>query len=130
MPDWVSIYCPHCRRSTSLKEAPVEYNCRGYGGTHTYTTGTLWKKDYNKIWWIGVCNYCRDPVLILNQGDIIYPHPLPSPSDGRIPEHIKNDLDEAEICFSVKAYCASAVMLRRAIQSASVNKGSNKETLV
>jgi hypothetical protein len=131
MSDWTSIYCPHCRRHTSLREAPVEYECTGaYSGKHKYTTGAVWKKDYNEIWWIGVCNSCREPVLVLNKGDIIYPQPLPSPTDDRIPELIRNDLNEAKFCYSVKAYRASAVMSRRAMQSACLDKGATKEKLV
>jgi hypothetical protein len=131
MSDWISIYCPHCRRHTSLREAPVEYECTGaYSGRHKYITGAILKKDYNKTWWIGVCNSCREPVLVLNEGEVIYPHQLPSPSDSRIPEHIRNDLDEAKICFSVKAYRSSAVMSRRGSQSACIDKGATKEKLV
>ena len=84
MPEWVSIYCPHCRRHTSLKEAPVKYRCSGYD----FTTGAIWKKDYDNLLWIGVCNSCREPVLVLNEGDAVYPNTLPSPSDERIPEII------------------------------------------
>jgi hypothetical protein len=121
---------PHCRRHTSLREAPVEYECTGaYSGRHKYNTGAIWKKDYNDFWWIGVCNNCHEPVLVLNKGDIIYPQPLPSPTDDRITELIRNDLNEAKICYSVKAYRASAVMSRRAMQSACIDKGATKEKL-
>jgi hypothetical protein len=113
-----------------LIEAPVQYQCSGSYGKGTYTTGAIWKKDHNDTWWIGVCNNCREPVLILNEGDIIYPQPLPSPTDDKIPELIRNDLNEAKICYSVKAYRASAVMSRRAMQSACIDKGATKDKLV
>jgi len=101
-----------------------------YGPSYKRTTGALWKKDISNTWWMGVCNNCREPVLVLNNGEIIYPHPLPSPTDDRIPEHIRKDLDEAKISYSVEAFRASAVMSRRAMQSACIDKGATKEKLV
>lgn len=131
MPDWVSIYCPHCHKHTSLTAAPIEYSTQDMlGRTYRRTMGAYWKKEENTLWWIGVCNSCQEPVLVLNDGQVIYPYPLPSPSDGRIPEHIRNDVDEAKICFSIKAFRASAVMSRRAMQSACIDKGATKERLV
>lgn len=111
----VSIFCPYCKRYTALTVAPV-----------TNTIGAIWKREYNDIWWIGVCNYCENPVLVHNQGDKVYPHPLPSPTDERIPEHIRKDIDEAKLCFSVGAYRACAVMARRAIENACIDKGADK----
>jgi hypothetical protein len=69
-------------------------------------------------------------VLVLNKGDIIYPQPLPSPTDDRILELIRNDLNEAKISYSVKAFRASAVISRRAMQSACIDKGAKKQKLV
>ena len=126
MSDWVSIYCPHCHKHTSLKAAPIKYKSQGV----TKETGAYWQKGDQIIWWLGVCNSCKEPVLVLNKGEIIYPYPLPSPSDSRIPDNIRADLDEAKICYSVDAYRASAVMSRRAMQSACINKGAVKEKLV
>jgi len=122
----VSIYCPYCRRYTSLTPAPrtVEY------GYDKLRTTCVWERGDNDIWWIGICNYCKRPVLVHNAGDTVYPHPLPSPSDERIPEDIRKDLDEAKMCFSVGAYRACAVMARRAMQSSCIDKGSSKNKLV
>ena len=100
------------------------------GRTYNRSTGAFWKKDENKTWWIGVCNSCREPVLILNDGLSIYPNPLPSPTDIRIPEHVRQDLDEAKMCISVNAYRASAVMSRRSMQSTCIDKGAKKDKLV
>jgi len=122
----VSIFCPFCRRHTSLTPAPVIFK-HGYD---TLKIDAKWEKSYNATWWIGVCNFCKMPVLVLNDGDIIYPTPLPSPTDERIPETIRHDLDEAKMCFSVNAYRACAVMARRAMQSACIDKGTSKEKLV
>lgn len=131
--EWVSIYCPFCNQRTSLKEAPVYYNdpdYTGYGGGKIKNAKAKWQKNANESWWIGICNFCREPVLVLNDGEKIYPAPLPSPTDSRIPPEVRNDLDEAKKCFSVGAYRASAVMSRRAIQSACIAKGVANKRLV
>jgi hypothetical protein len=130
MTEWVSIYCPFCHKHTSLRPAPVNYERVQYGSTYRGTTGALWEKDKGITWWIGVCNSCKEPVLVLNNGERIYPFPLPSSTDDRIPEHIRKDLDEAKISYSVKAFRASAVMSRRAIQTACLDKGATKIKLV
>ncbi len=87
----------------------------------------MWEEDEYNIWWIGICNYCYKPVLVFNRDEIVYPNPLPSPTDERILEHIREDIDEAKMCFSVKCYRACTVMARRAIQSACIDKGANKK---
>ena len=126
----VSIYCPYCKKHTSLTPAPrtVIYNDGILQGI-TMTT-CVWKREEDNTWWIGLCNYCKQPVLVHNDGDIVYPHPLPSPSDERMPEDIRKDLDEAKMCFSVGAYRACAVMARRTIQSSCIDKGASKNNLV
>ncbi|MBI2573574.1 DUF4145 domain-containing protein [Candidatus Woesearchaeota archaeon] len=57
----------------------------------------------------------------------IAPSPLPSPTDERIPENIKQDIDEAKLCLSVRAFRACAAMCRRAIQQACMGQGADKE---
>jgi len=119
----VSIYCPYCKRYTSLTPALI----KDYVGLEKKPIGlAIWEKSSDNFWWIGVCNYCKNPVLVHNRGDTIYPRPLPSPTDKRIPEHIRKDIDEAKLCFSVNAYRACAVMARRAVQNACIDKGADK----
>lgn len=96
----LSIYCPHCHRHTSLDPAPVKVK-RDY---EEWYVGAYWKADHQDTWWIGVCNGCQKPVLVLNHGATVYPNPLPSPSDSSIPQAIRDDLDEAKQCFSVSAW--------------------------
>ncbi len=122
----VSIFCPYCERHTSLAPAPTTVK---YGYDEMRTTA-VWEKGYQDIWWIGVCNYCKRPVLVHNAGDIVYPQPLPSLTDERVPEHIRKDLDEAKLCLSVNAYRACAVMVRRSMQSACIDKRATKCKLV
>ncbi len=122
----VSIYCPYCHRHTALQMAPAEWRYDYDSGT----TACAWKTDYNTVWWIGICNFCKKPVLVKNNGEIIFPRPLPSPTDKRILEHIRKDIDEAKICFSAGAFRACAVMARRAIQSTAIDKGAGNGRLV
>jgi len=126
MADLLSIYCPHCHRHTSLTPAPVKYRCGG----HSYTTDAVWDKDYQNAWWLGVCNACENPVLVLNKGQKVFPTPLPAPTSEDIPQEIRGDLDEAKICFSATAYRAAAVMARRVIQVAAKDKGATGDKLV
>jgi hypothetical protein len=123
----VSIFCPYCQLHTSLRMAPAEYtnallNRKDY-------TAALWAKSFQEKWWIGVCNYCDQPVLVLNQGESVFPLPLPSKTDDRIPKDIREDLIEAKLCFSVRAYRACAVMARRCMQSTCLDKGATKKDL-
>jgi hypothetical protein len=69
-------------------------------------------------------------VLVQNDAVKVYPHPLPEPTDPNIPEEIRADLDEAKMCFSVSAWRGAAVMARRAMQSAAIEKGASKKQLV
>jgi hypothetical protein len=121
----VSIYCPHCHRHTSITPAPVEVE----HGFDSFRVAAVWKQSYNSTWWIGVCNYCKNPVLAHNDGDTVYPHPLPEPTDAHVPEDIRADLDEAKYCFAVSALRAAAIMARRAMQSAAIEKGASKGRL-
>lgn len=122
----ISIHCPHCQRHTALSVAPVVFQ-RGYA---TEQVAAKWEKNRTETWWIGICNNCDSAVLVLNHGERLYPYPFPSPTDSRIPEPMYHDLSEAKLCFSIKAYRACAVMARRAMQNACLNKGAKKRDLV
>jgi hypothetical protein len=121
----VSIYCPHCLKHTALIVG--------------YTTCEVNYDDKRKVplilylgsdfWWIGICNACKQPVLVYNEGVIVYPNPQPSPTDQRIPDFISRDLDEAKNCFSISAFRACAVMARRAMQNTCMDKGAAKDKL-
>ena len=66
----------------------------------------------------------------MNDGEKIYPSPLPEPTDPNIPEDLARDLDEAKMCFTVNCYRACAVMARRCIQNACLQKGTVAKDLV
>lgn len=122
-----SIYCPNCNRYTALNIAPVEYI--NHRGTKNYTNA-IWSDDHGRKWWIGICNSCHMPTLVLGNGRTIYPNPLPSPTDSNIPKELAVDLDEAKMCFSVECHRACAVMARRCIQKACIEKGAKEKDLV
>jgi len=115
----LSIHCPHCHEKTALS---VGHNSKG--------EASIWRDKFTRKWWIGICNGCLEPCLVCENGDYIYPHPRPSPTDALIPEDLRHDLDEAKLCFSVQCYRASAVMARRCVQQACLNKGCKKANLV
>jgi HEPN domain-containing protein len=123
----VSIYCPHCHQRTALSMARAEYE--GSYGT-TYHTPAARKKAYREVWWIGICNGCKLPCLVLNEGEMIYSFPSPHPTDKNIPPVPARDLDEAKVRFSVACYRACAVMARRCIQVACKQKGAASGDLV
>jgi hypothetical protein len=118
----LSIHCPHCFKHTSLRKAKTQsqqLDCQWVKNVHA-----------NDYWWIGICNACENPVLVQSQGVTIYPSALPSATDNRIPEEIKDDLIEAKMCFSVNAFRGCAVLARRAIQSTCIHKGAKQKDLV
>jgi hypothetical protein len=119
----VSIYCPHCAKYTALSQAltPQHIPCS-------------WNKSHIETWWIGICNSCQKPLLVQNWertvGTTMYPNPLPSDTDERIPEEIRIDLIESKLCFSAHAYRGCTVLARRAIQSTCLDKGAITKDLV
>jgi hypothetical protein len=123
----ISIYCPHCHKHTALSIAPAKYNDR-YAGQGT--TRAIWETKEGYEWWIGICNACHLPSLVLNDGVRIYPQPLPSPTDPNVPKDLASDLDEAKMCFAVNCYRACAAMARRCIQNACMAKGAKSKDLV
>lgn len=55
---------------------------------------------------------------------------MPTPTDKRVPENLRRDLNEAKLCFSINCFRACAVMARRCIQKACHEKGCKKSNLV
>ena len=63
-------------------------------------------------------------------GSKMYPTPLPSETDERIPDGIRIDLIESKLCFSAHAYRGSTVLACRAIQSTRLDKGATTKDLM
>jgi hypothetical protein len=134
-------YCPYCHKEVvflGIKFGIATDLEKKHFETYSYTSiedYSLFKNE-NGAWMMGECPLCKNCVLIhvyeFESGKIhrheIFPYPLPSTTDERIPEKIRKDLDEAKICLSVGAYRACAAMCRRAIQTACIDKGVDKNT--
>jgi hypothetical protein len=69
-------------------------------------------------------------MLVKNQGQLIFPLPMPSPTDERIPSEIRQDLIESKACFSIQAYRGSVILARRALQATCKDKGALEKDLV
>ncbi len=106
MRDVSTMICPHCKQATSVRVATHSIEAdTALGGIRHRKVQALYEKSKTELWWIGICNYCENPVLVLNRNaEKVFPTPLPSQTDERIPEDIRNDLDEAKRCFTVNAY--------------------------
>ena len=128
----ISNVCPYCAKIVSFAWTALS---EAGGNLDTYLR--CYFKDNFHIWAVGQCPNCNECVLIKGFSESnreiipknIYPYPLPSPVDHRIPEKIKKDLEEAKLCFSVGAINASVGMCRKALQRACKEKGAVKKEL-
>lgn len=122
----VSIHCPHCGQYTAVSPAPL-----GFMTTDRFprfqalpSTAVLYYLNGGENWWMGKCNACMEPVLVVADGFRILPPPQPGPVDAAIPEPMQSDLREAKKCLAVSASNAAVVMARRALQVAAVQLGA------
>ena len=121
-----SIYCPHCHKHTQLS---VGLSVIEHGG-RSIEAPAVCKDIHHRSWWIGLCNACGQACLVLENGQRVYPQPLPSPTDIAIPDDIAKSLNEAKLCHSLGCYRACATMARLAVQIACHTKGALKGDLV
>ncbi len=126
-----SIYCPFCHKHTALSKAfqtDEKGNRQG---------GLCWIRTEQGGWWMGICNSCKNVVLVRQFKDgnsrwktnEIYPNPQPKPINDKIPEFIKSDLKETLTCFCVGSYRATAILCRRILQVICLDKGTKDATL-
>ena len=100
----LSIYCPYCLKHTSVDKLITSGLYVG-PDSKNYTFPTSWYNSKTKQTWnMCKCNSCDGVLLLLNDGEKIYPTPQPSPTDIRIPKIIRTDIEEAKKCFSVSAH--------------------------
>lgn len=123
----LSINCPWCKKYVSLVWLGLISSIHGEYVTENLSK-PLFYSTQNQHWSLGKCPSCNNCVLLKleNNTTSCYPYPMPTPTDERIPEEIKKDLNEAKLCFSVNAFRACASMCRRAIQQACIKEGANK----
>jgi len=116
MADQNSIYCPNCKKHTSITPRTSINSSKVSGLTHE----------------ISECNSCDFMVLVhRNHGIItkIYPEPLAKPLDENAPEFLKSDLEEAYTCFASGAFRGAGVLARRALQLCCLEKGAPDKKL-
>lgn len=86
------------------------------------------------------CQVCGDPMVLMqdwyyddNGGDFgsavrVWPSPNRALS-WDIPEGVRSAIKEAEVCFKARAYTASLIMCRRALEQLCVDKKIKKKSL-
>lgn len=130
----ISAFCPYCH-----KEVTFSWVFLSESGGDIRNRFREYFNNNLAAWMVGECPSCKKCVLIeysLKENGYpdslrkIFPSPLPSPVDARMPDKIKKDLQEAKLCFSVGAINASATMARRAIQRACKEMGATKRELL
>ena len=134
--DKLDGYCPYCKKLVHFSWCHMGKDYRHH--TISRYLGEYYIKNKTGTWAMAECPSCDNLVLIKMKGDPdsyntnvldfveIIPAPLPDPTDDRIKREIKIDIDEAKICFSVKAYRACAIMCRRALQIICIDNGANQ----
>jgi hypothetical protein len=127
----VSLHCPYCGKHTAVSPAPLDVSMgpgtMGAQSLQYIVQGVPFYETGRGKWWLGKCNSCELPLLVCDKGSEVFPTPQPTPSDERIPEHIRRDLDEAKKCTTVGAFRACATMARRAIQAACLLKEADEK---
>lgn len=116
MADNNSIYCPNCKKYTSITPRTSINSQKFSGVTHE----------------ISECNSCDFMVLVHRRnGGItkIYPKPLAKTVDENAPLFLKNDIEEAYTCFSAGAFRGAGVLSRRALQLCCIEKGAPDKQL-
>jgi len=127
----IEIYCPWCHKHVALVWIALRRSTSINYATEEIIEPIFYTTEKGN-WSIGMCPSCGNCVLIkLKDKKLnVFPYPLPSLTDERIPEKIRKDIDEAKICLSVNAFRACAGMCRRALQQACILKGiSSKKRL-
>jgi len=123
----IEIYCPWCHKHVALVWIALRYGIEHRGYATEKIEEPIFYNTAEGNWSIGMCPSCKNCVLIKinDKRSSVFPNPLPTPTDERIPEKIRKDIDEAKICLSVNAFRACAGMCRRALQQACILKGAS-----
>ncbi len=130
-------FCPYCKKLVHFSWCHTsEYSDKHIIGKYL---GEYYIRNRTGTWAMAECPSCENIVLVkmeqvsdrygldkLKLVEII-PTPLPNPTDDRVKKEVKIDIDEAKICFSVKAYRACAIMCRRALQTICIDKGAKPD---
>lgn len=142
-----SAICPHCEKPAHITCFPMYYNRKdslviwfGQRPAQDITDELLlklaifFKTLEGDLWRIGRCENCKQPVFVILSPDeetvqTIYPTYRGEPHPDITKEQVAQDYVEAKLCLSVGAFKGAAVLCRRAMQGAAIDKGAKKDTL-
>lgn len=142
-----STTCPHCQTPSQITYFPTSSGNRdalfiwlGESVARLVDSNFILPLAYqfdleDKRWRLGRCENCLKPVfLILDAGEqsilAIYPPYAGKPDPDISKKQVGEDYVEARLCFRVGAFKGAAVLCRRALQGAAIDKGSKKDKLV
>jgi hypothetical protein len=131
-----NILCPHCNTATSLNPVLIEDN-RAFMPDRSSETERVYEKavvfgikeakyPYNVSYGIFECQACGERFLARKEEytDWVVAYPLSrKPVDEEIPEPIKSQFEEAQLCFVVDAYLGCLLVCRTALIALQRNKG-------
>ncbi len=130
----MDFFCPYCKTQTNftLIWDNVNFNNETQVIKNPHNTYNRFFNDVvdSSLW---QCNNrkCKNYIFILSdQGylETIFPFAHFRKKDAIVPEKIWTDYVEANNCFEVGAYNATASMCRRALQNIAIDKGSTEGT--
>lgn len=129
--------CPFCHKVVAFSWVRTHGNLEGDSISKNMKESF---KNKNGNWAMAECPSCENVILV--KMDFVsgfmaefyknktFPPLQPNPTDTRIPDEIRKDIDEAKLCFSVSAWRACAVIGRRAMQSICIEQGAKNGNLV
>lgn len=126
----VAITCPHCGRVASAwVQGEATWDGVSLSGNH---------EEPPTSWRLLQCSACRHVVVDWrydfgrgfeeDEPSLIYPRSRQMSPE--IPEGLRDELGEAQICYRNKAYKATAVMVRRTLEGTCKENGVKEKTLV
>jgi Domain of unknown function (DUF4145) len=125
----ISLHCPFCGRYTAVSPAPLVIPQRGgyvrdFEPIQQQLAGDLVYVHQGGLWWLAKCNACGMPLIVRDNGTLVFPVPQPGPVSDHVPEPMRSDVREAKQCIAAGAWNAAVVMARRALQCAVVEQGA------
>lgn len=123
------MFCGHCEVHTAAR---IE-------GTLVETqTDEDGRPLIDRLLQLARCSHCKSGLLVYNwehpDGWAGEPSPLwPAPQSKlspSVPHRLQRAHQEAELCFSAKAYAATVVMVRRALEGVCADQGAAAKTLM
>ena len=142
-----SATCPHCQTPSHMTYFPTDDGRRDsliiwLGEQIAPSVGvdaiTLLARLFTfggHRWRLGRCENCQKPVFLLldyafsERVNAVYPTLQMEPNPDISKKQVGEDYVEARLCLSVGAFKGAAVLCRRALQGAAIDKGAKKDKL-